>query len=80
MGRVTVSAIIENLDDLYEVEKGQRAADGVRTVKVGDVIIDTGATALSLPKRFISQLGLRSTALAPRTLQRASSHSTPTFR
>jgi predicted aspartyl protease len=59
MGRVTVEARIENIDDLYEVEKGERTADAVRSVTVPDALVDTGATALSLPKRYVAQLGLR---------------------
>lgn len=59
MGKVVVSAKIENLEDLYEAAKGVRAADQVRTVEVGDALVDTGATMLSLPKRFIDQLGLK---------------------
>src|SRR5689334_14954455 len=59
MGKVLVTALIENLDDLSELQKGQRASDQVRHVEVTDALVDTGATGLLLPKRLVQQLGLR---------------------
>ena len=59
MGKVVVTAKIENIYDLYEVEAGSRAADAVRRVDVTDALVDTGATMLILPTRFIRQLGLK---------------------
>jgi predicted aspartyl protease len=59
VGKVDVSARIENLDDLYEADKGQRAMHDVRTVDVDDALVDAGATLLSVPQRLILQLGLR---------------------
>jgi clan AA aspartic protease len=61
MGRVVVEARIENMKDLWEVESGQRAANEARNVTITDALIDTGATGLSLPSRFIQQLGLSKT-------------------
>jgi predicted aspartyl protease len=58
MGKVIVSARIENLQDSYEAEKGVLPAGDVRTVEVSDALVDTGATMLSLPRRLIAQLGL----------------------
>jgi predicted aspartyl protease len=58
MGRVTVTAMIENSGDLYMVEKGALAADQVRRIEVNDALVDTGATGLSMPKSLIHQLGL----------------------
>ncbi len=58
MGKVSVSARIENLQDVYEAEKGVRAAVDVRAVDVADALVDTGATMLSIPRRLIAQLGL----------------------
>lgn len=58
MGKVLVTARIENLEDLYGVKKGLLAADQVRSVEVQDALVDTGATSLSLPKRLIESLGL----------------------
>src|SRR5437016_2636450 len=59
MGKVLVTAKIENLGDLYGVEKGQLKPEDVRSAEVTDALVDTGATMLSLPKRFVAQLGLR---------------------
>jgi predicted aspartyl protease len=59
MGRVLVEARIENLNDLFNVEQGYLSADQIRRVVVQDALVDTGATILSMPKRLISQLGLR---------------------
>jgi len=58
MGKVIVSATIENVNDLYNVRTGKLAADQLRRVEVTDAMVDTGATTLSLPKRLIAQLGL----------------------
>jgi predicted aspartyl protease len=58
MGRVLVTAKIENLGDLYAVERGQSAENEVRTVEVSDALVDTNATSLSLPKNLIQRLGL----------------------
>ena len=58
MGKVIVPARVVNFTDLAMVKRGLLAADQVRTVEVPDALVDTGATLLSLPKRFIAQLGL----------------------
>jgi predicted aspartyl protease len=58
MGRITVCAIIESLEDVYRVHRGDLRADQVRRIEVTDALIDTGATALSLPHGMIVQLGL----------------------
>jgi len=59
MGKVLVTAKVENLEDLYKVEQGSLTPDQVRSVEVNDALVDTGATILSMPKRLIEQLGLR---------------------
>ncbi len=59
MGKVLVTAKIENLEDLFSVHKGLLKPEEVRTVEVTDALVDTGASTLSLPKRLIDQLGLR---------------------
>jgi predicted aspartyl protease len=59
MGKVVVSAKIENLADQLKARDEQLAADQVRRVEVADALVDTGATMLSLPIRLIQQLGLR---------------------
>jgi len=59
MGEALVTARIVNLDDSYSSNKGLLAPDRVRSIGVDDAIVDTGATFLSMPSRYIKQLGLR---------------------
>jgi clan AA aspartic protease len=59
MGRVTVTARIENLGDLLGVRDGQVKAEEVRSLEIDDALVDTGATMLSLPPRLIKKLGLK---------------------
>ena len=49
MGKVVVSARIENLSDLIRTNAGDIPSDQVRGVEVDDALVDTGATLLSLP-------------------------------
>ena len=58
MGRVVVTARIENMEDLYGVKQGRMTPDQVRFVEVSDALVDTGASTLSLPTRMIAHLGL----------------------
>jgi predicted aspartyl protease len=58
MGRVTVEAKIESLEDLMMLRKGLIAADQARSVDVADALVDTGATMLSMPGKLIKELGL----------------------
>ena len=58
MGKVQVTARIENLEDLYKLNQGSIGLDAVRRVEVTDALVDTGATILSMPGRLIRQLGL----------------------
>ena len=58
MGKVIVTAKIENVADLYNANQGVLPADQVRRVEVTDALVDTGATTLSMPKWLIAQLGL----------------------
>src|SRR5947209_4711116 len=59
MGKVLVTAKIENMTDLVDAERNQIPPEKIRTVEVNDALVDTGATGLSMPKRLIDQLGLR---------------------
>ena len=59
MGKVVVSAKIENLADANRFESGDISAGQVRSIDVDDALVDTGATFLSLPARHVSALGLR---------------------
>lgn len=58
MGKVVVSAMIENQSDLIKLQEGALLPDKVRSVEIPDALVDTGATLLSLPRRYIKQLGL----------------------
>jgi predicted aspartyl protease len=58
MGKVIVSAKLENLGDILNASKGQLPAAEVRSVEVSDALVDTGATMLLVPKKLIGQLGL----------------------
>ena len=49
MGRVIVTAMIENVADLYNANQGVLPADQVRRVEVTDALVDTGASTLSMP-------------------------------
>ena len=58
MGKVLVAARLENMEDIVAVKFGKLAPSEVRCVEVDDALIDTGATMLSMPQRYIKQLGL----------------------
>lgn len=58
MGRVLTEATIENLQDLWDVQRGLIRPDQVRRITVSDALVDTGASTLALPTRMIRQLGL----------------------
>jgi predicted aspartyl protease len=58
VGKVLVSAKIENVIDLYAASQGQIPDDQVRRIEVSDAFVDTGATHLGMPKRLIEQLGI----------------------
>jgi clan AA aspartic protease len=59
MGKVLVTAVIENMNDLFLVSQGLLASDKVRRAEVPDMLVDTGATHFSLPRRYVQQLGLQ---------------------
>ena len=58
MGKVLVTAKIENAGDLYLKSKGLLPAVELPSIEVNDALVDTGATMLSMPKSMIQQLGL----------------------
>src|SRR5882724_6156788 len=58
MGKVLVTARIENLNDLFKAKEKSIPEQEVRVIEVDDALVDTGATGLSMPKRLIQQLGL----------------------
>jgi predicted aspartyl protease len=59
IGKVLVSAKIENLSDIYHSATGALSPDQMRSVEVTDALVDTGATTLSMPKRLLERLGLK---------------------
>jgi hypothetical protein len=59
MGKVLVTARIENLEDLFDAKKGLIPRDRVRRIDVTDALVDTGEMDLLLPKRMIAALGLK---------------------
>jgi predicted aspartyl protease len=59
MGKVEVAATIENLGDLFDLEKGRLRTEDVRKVEIVDALVETGATGLSMPRHLIDQLDLR---------------------
>ncbi len=76
MGKVIVTAKLENANDFLNAKQGLIPPEQIRSVTVSGALVDTGATTLSLPKRFIQQLGLQPlrsrqarTSAGPVTLQ-----------
>lgn len=59
MGKVLVKARIENVNDLFNAEQGLMKPEDIRAIEVTEAMVDTAASTLSLPKRFVEQLGLR---------------------
>ncbi|MBD1813192.1 aspartyl protease [Microcoleus vaginatus DQ-U2] len=59
MGQVITTITVTNRIDLVMAERGFIGADEVRSVTLDNVVVDTGATLLSLPAPIISQLGLK---------------------
>jgi predicted aspartyl protease len=59
MGKVTVAAKIESLQDIHLADTGALRSEQIRAIDVADALVDTGATLLSLPRRFVQQLGLK---------------------
>lgn len=59
MGRVDTTLTITNNIDQARAEFGDIDVAAVRSVTLDDVLVDTGATFLSLPADLIAGLGLR---------------------
>ena len=58
MGQVITTITVTNRIDGVMAQRGFISAEEVRSVILDNVVVDTGATLLSLPARIISQLGL----------------------
>lgn len=74
MGRVVVEAKVVNNLDLGMSKEGNLPVEKVRSVMIQNALVDTGATYLTLPTRYIRELGLLktgerklNTAAGPRT-------------
>ena len=58
MGKVTVAARVENLEDLFAANRGRLAPEAIRHVEIADAVVDSGATQLSMPMTMLESLGL----------------------
>src|SRR5258708_7326327 len=58
MGRVTTEAIVERLMDLWDAQRGLRKPEDVRRIGLTEALVDTAATTLALPTRYVRELGL----------------------
>ena len=58
MGRVSVEVTITNGADEVRAADGNIARSQVRTLRLPDVLVDTGANTLCLPKHMVEALGL----------------------
>ena len=58
MGQVLTTITVTNRIDRVMAERGFISAEEVCSVLLDNVVVDTGATLLSLPAPIISQLGL----------------------
>jgi predicted aspartyl protease len=58
MGRVTTEATVENLQDVWDAQRGLIPPEQARRLVIPDALVDSGATLLSLPTHLIQQLGL----------------------
>ncbi len=59
MGKVITTLVIENLIDRADAERSMIPIEEIRSVTLENVLVDTGATTLCLPKDVIARLGLR---------------------
>ena len=59
VGQVLVEARLTNDADVILAERGFVATDQIRSITVDDMLVDTGATSLGLPRDLIERLGLR---------------------
>jgi len=59
MGKIYTTITVTNRIDQANAEDGVIPPGNVRSVTLSDVLVDTGATTLCLPKEVIAQLGLK---------------------
>ncbi|MBO1346442.1 MAG: aspartyl protease family protein [Hormoscilla sp. GUM202] len=58
MGRITTTLFVTNRIDQANAAQGIITPESVRSITLSDVLVDTGATTLCLPKETIVSLGL----------------------
>jgi clan AA aspartic protease len=58
MGKITTTLTVTNRADQILAARGIIPLDEVRSITLQNVLVDTGATTLCLPKGTIAQLGL----------------------
>ncbi len=58
MGRVTCEATVENAVEHALARQGKMPPDQVKSVRIMDALVDTGASTLGLPPSVLRQLGL----------------------
>jgi len=58
MGKVTTTIKVTNQIDQTLAERGFIPEEQIRSIKLDNVLVDTGATRLCLPKNIILDLGL----------------------
>ncbi len=58
MGKVTTTIKVTNQIDLTLAERGFIPTEQIRSITLNNVLVDTGATRLCLPKNIILKLGL----------------------
>ncbi|WP_293128130.1 retroviral-like aspartic protease family protein [Microcoleus sp. bin38.metabat.b11b12b14.051] len=59
IGKVITTLAIQNLIDQADAERGMIPVEQIRYVTLENVLVDTGATTLCLPKDVIARLGLK---------------------
>jgi predicted aspartyl protease len=59
VGQVYATIWVANGRDVFRAEEGLISFDEVRSIDLTHVLVDTGATTLSLPPELIEELGLR---------------------
>lgn len=59
VGQISVEATLTNEVDVMLSERGIVTAEGLRSVTIDNLLVDTGATTLGLPLDVIRRLGLR---------------------
>jgi predicted aspartyl protease len=58
MGKVVTRIVVTNRIDQALAERGLIPASSIRSVILEGVLVDTGASILSLPREMVTQLGL----------------------